>query len=237
MFDAIIFDFDGVIADTEPLHCAAFVKILAPYGIDLNYATYLKRYVGYDDRDMFRAIFADNAIDLNSDLLKNLIAHKADIFAKIVSKGVVPCEGIIDLIQSVSKHYRLAICSGALKRDIDLILSAIGDGVLEKEIEGGAGGGVGGGVGSLFDVIITAEDVQRSKPDSECYRLAVDALDLTSEQCIAVEDTIAGIESAQGAGLRVLGVATTYDIDQLSLADHVVSSLVNVSLNDLRQWF
>jgi beta-phosphoglucomutase len=221
MIQAIVFDFDGVIADTEPLHHRAFLRVLRPVGFDFDYPTYLQKYVGFDDRDMFRTIYEEHGETLEEDHVKRLVAAKAKAFAEVVAQGVEACAGAVDLIVAASDQWRLAVASGALRSDIELILPAIGDGHLAKR----------------FSAMVTAEDVARSKPDPATYIQAARRLEIDPSRCLAIEDTTAGIASAQGAGMRVLAVATTHPESMLADADRVVDSLERVDPERLIHWF
>lgn len=203
MLSAVIFDFDGVIVDSEPLHYRAFMEVLAPYGIACSWDEYREHYMGFDDRDGFRAFFALAGRTITALLLQELTAAKATAFQTIVADGVVPYPGVLNLIDALGKVLPLALCSGALRSDILPVLEKF-------SLEG------------VFQVIVTAEDVAVSKPDPASYRLAVESLaqilpdlGISPRTVLAIEDTPAGIASARGAGLAVLGVTNNYPAGQL----------------------
>jgi beta-phosphoglucomutase len=203
MLSAVIFDFDGVIVDSEPLHYRAFMEVLAPHGIACSWDEYREHYMGFDDRDGFRAFFALAGQGLEASLLGELMAAKAATFQAIVGLGVVPYPGVLELIDALVKTTPLALCSGALRSDILPILTEFG-------------------LGGVFKVLVTAEDVAVSKPDPTSYRLAVESLaqilpdlGVSPRTVLAIEDTPAGIASARGAGLAVLGVTNNYPAGQL----------------------
>ncbi len=221
MLKAIAFDFDGVIVDSEPLHYRAFIEVVKPLGVVFSYEQYLERYIGYDDRDLFRAIFAELDDPLSADRLRELIGAKAEAFARIVDQGVTAYPGAVELIRRAADAMPIAIVSGALRDDIDLILSGIGDGKLIER----------------FASVVTADRVAASKPDPASYRMAVDELQVEANNCLAIEDTVAGIASAKTAGLRTLGVGQTHPIEQLTSAERTVASLAEVDLPGLRRWF
>lgn len=215
MMDALIFDFDGVIVDSEPLHYRAFLDVFEPLGITFDYQTYLAKYVGYDDRDMFRALLDRDTLD--DRRMAELIDAKSAAFQSIVGKGVTALPGAVSLIEAAADALPIAIASGALASDIRTIMPHIGDGrLLEK-----------------FDAMVTADRVNRSKPHPETYRLAAEGLGVDARKCVAIEDTIHGVEAAKGAGMRVLAVTNTQAADELAEADRVVDSLEPISLDDL----
>lgn len=211
--EAVIFDFDGVIVDTEPLHYAAFQRTLEPLGLHFTWQEYLEIYIGFDDRDAFRHAFASQGTTLERDRLKSLIEQKAGFFEEVIKSGVSAYPGVLDLIFHLKEHkIPLAICSGALKSDIDPILDMLG-------------------IANCFDIIITADDVAASKPDPECYSLAFLKLNsayhnsFSKEATIAIEDTPAGITAAKEAGLLVCGVTNSYPASRLDQATFITESL------------
>jgi beta-phosphoglucomutase len=211
--EAVIFDFDGVIVDTEPLHYEAFQRLLEPLGMGFSWDQYVETYMGFDDRDAFLEAFRKTKAGLSPTDLQNLIDRKADLFQEIIRDGISAYPGVVNLIRSIrASRTPLAICSGALRSDIAPILETLG-------------------IAACFDVIVTAEDVARSKPDPECYRLAHTRLnefwrlELNPGQVLAIEDTPAGITAARSAGLRVIAVTNSYPASHLSQADHIVETL------------
>lgn len=213
--EAVIFDFDGVIVDTEPLHYEAFRRTLEPLGLHFSWQEYVDIYIGFDDRDAFRHAFSARGAALDSEMLQHLIGQKADYFIDIIKSGVSAYPGVLEIIAHLdSNSIPLAICSGALKSDIDPILAMLG-------------------IAERFSVIVTADDVAASKPDPECYRLAFErlrlaaGLNLAKERTMAIEDTPAGIKSAKGAGLTVCAVTNSYPANRLDQATFVVDSLAS----------
>jgi len=225
MFAAVIFDFDGIIVDTEPLHYRAFQEILVPLGLGYSWADYLRLYIGFDDRDAFRNTFRSAGRALKDLELQELVREKGAAFQRIIAAGVEPYPGVVELVRTIAGKLPLALCSGALPSDIEPILKQLG-------------------IAGLFEVIVTAADVQASKPDPESYTLAVATLDTVhpgqecmAGRCLAIEDTPAGIASAKGAGLKVLAVTNSYPEEKLAAADKVIATLAGVDLDILRQLF
>ena len=221
MLEAIVFDFDGIIVDTEPLHYRAFLEVMRSMGVEFDYQTYLQEYIGFDDRDAFRHAAASVGRTLDHTELARLVSQKEQVFERIAA-GVQAFPGAVELIQEAAATMPIAIASGALKSDIALILPHLGD----------------GRVAQLFTAIVTANDVPRSKPDPQSYALAVQRLGRDAEACLAIEDTTAGLASARGAGLQTLGVGHSYPVAKLTAhADRVVDALAGVTLRELRAWF
>ncbi len=212
--EAVIFDFDGVVVDTEPLHYAAFQRTLEPLGMHFSWQEYVETYIGFDDRDAFRHAFSAKGKVLDRDNLHGLIEQKAAFFNEVIRSGVSSYPGVVDLIIHLHRNnIPLAICSGALRSDIDPILGMLG-------------------ITDYFDVIVTADDVAASKPDPECYELAFQRLlssgrhSFTKETTMAIEDTPAGISSARSAGLQVCAITNSYPADRLGQANFVIESLL-----------
>lgn len=211
---AVIFDFDGVIVDTEPLHYRAFQRILDPRGLGFSWEQYVETYMGFDDRDAFLEAFGSKGLSLDRQELASLISEKAAVFQTIIGEGVSAYPGVVEVIKTFREaQLPLAICSGALRSDILPILDLLN-------------------VRDCFDTIVTAEDVVKSKPDPECYRIAYQQLcasrpesELSRSTTIAIEDTPAGISAASLAGLQVIAVTNSYPWNQLTDADLTVNSL------------
>lgn len=226
MLKAIVFDFDGVVVDSEPAHYKAFLHVAKPLGLNFSYETYLQEYVGFDDRDAFAHMLSKLNLPPDGKQIAKLIADKADAFEAIVHQGMDTIPGVLDLIkEAVAADFPIAIASGATRRDIDVILEGL-------KLDAG------------FNPIITADLVKHSKPDPTSYAMAVQGLaerlpelDLTPAECLSIEDTAAGLASATGAGLMALGLTTTGPAAALSQARRVIPNLEGVTLDTLRQWF
>jgi HAD superfamily hydrolase (TIGR01509 family) len=212
MLSAVIFDFDGIIVDSEPLHFRAFNEVLNPLDIEITWEDYGEIYIGFDDRDAFKAAFKANKKKADSKKIAALIEQKAAVFQKYILDGdVSPLPGAVELIKSIPVRLPVALCSGALREDIDPILKNLG-------------------IANAFTVIVTAEDTDKSKPHPAPYKLTLEKLGIEDPgSAIAIEDTPAGIVSAKGAGLKVLAVTNSYDRDFLMEADAVTDTLENIS--------
>ncbi len=220
MIKAIVFDFDGVLVDSEPLHYRAFLRLLEPMGMGFEYRDYLADYAGFDDRDLLRTVYHQHDKPLDDTELKTLIDRKADAFEQIVSEGIAPLPGAADFVRHASARLPIAIASGALARDIDLILPAIGADLPER-----------------FETMVTADQVTRSKPDPETYRLAAQRLGIEPAHCLAIEDTDPGLVAAVTAGMRTIGLPNTYPAEALGHAERVIDSLEGLTVEQIQSWF
>ncbi len=220
MLEAIVFDFDGVIVDSEPLHHRAFAEVFATLGLDVDYDRYIREYIGFDDRDAIRHACRTVGKPLVDRTMRRLLAEKAAAFDRIVARGVAPIDGAIELVRAAAGRWPIAIASGALRSDIDLILPALNDDDLA----------------ACFAAIVTADDVARSKPDPATYLKAAERLGAAPAVCLAIEDTPTGLASAKAAGMRTLGIATSYEAAKLD-ADRVVHRPADVNVAQLESWF
>ncbi|MBN1269244.1 MAG: HAD family phosphatase [Kiritimatiellae bacterium] len=225
MLAGVIFDFDGVIVDTEPLHYEALQRVLRRDGLGYAWEDYLAVYIGFDDRDALREAYRTAGRAVDDATLARQVEEKAAVFESLVrERGVKPYPGVVELVQELAGKKPVALCSGALRRDVSPILDGLG-------------------LNSAFDAIVTADDVARSKPDPESYRRAFEGLvrafpekGLRPEQVLAVEDTPSGIESARQAGLRVLAVTHSHPAPHLNGAVRIVDTLAGVNLARLQEW-
>lgn len=207
MVSSVIFDFDGVIVDSERLHWAAFNRVLET---PVSWEDYIQTLIGFDDRDAFMHLLPS----LGKSDLDALIQQKAAAFQELLLEGgAAALPGAVELIQHLSGELPIAICSGALREDIVPIIGKLG-------------------IADAFDAIVTAEDTHISKPDPAPYRLAMQKLGVSNGW--AIEDTPSGITSAKGAGLKVLAVTNSYDRSHLSAATAVVDTLEGLSLESFR---
>jgi beta-phosphoglucomutase len=228
MLRALIFDFDGVIADSEPTHFATFQKILDEIGIRLTEEDYYSRYLGYDDKGCFAAALAAHGRPAPTEVVDELVRRKAGAYLQQIKQHLVIFPGVRELVREAATRYRLGIASGALRHEIEFILEEAG---IRKE----------------FEHITSAEDVTQGKPHPDGYLHALNALNrtapsghrtLAAEDCLVIEDSVPGIQAAHGAGMKVLAVANTHTIRDLHAADAVAQTLQEVNLAELenRLW-
>ncbi len=217
MLRAVIFDFDGVVADDERLHLQGFRQALASCGIEISEADYFARYVGYDDHDGFVEMLRDHGRDPDEGTVSDLMRDKARVFRDLVRERVTIFPGVRRLLEE-------------LRRPPEPLATAIGSGALHSEVELVLGVA---GLSHLFDAIICADEVDRSKPDPQTYLRVVERLSsirpgLSPAECIVIEDTHAGLEAARRAGMATIAVANSYPAAELD-ADLVVASLEELS--------
>jgi beta-phosphoglucomutase len=214
---AIVFDFDGVIANSEPLHLKAFQLALAPESIELDAAEYYAHYLGYDDTGVFEALAKDRGLSMDHTHITALVVRKGERMQELLRSGTALFPGATEFIREAAAAVPIAIASGAMRHEIDEVIDAAG-------------------VGDLFATIVAAGDTPQSKPSPAPYRLALERLRETSgrniaaRRAVAIEDSKWGLESAQGAGLRLVGVTNSYPAHELTGAELVVESLTALTL-------
>jgi beta-phosphoglucomutase len=223
MLRAIVFDFDGVIANSEPLHYGAFRDVLAEAGVALSETDYYARYLGYDDLGVFRTLGIDRGLNWPDARLAAFVAAKALLMDVAERQGALLFPGAREAIERAAGTVPLAIASGALGPEIRR--------VLERE-----------GLLPCFKVIVSAEDTPASKPAPDPYLRAVRLLGetagraLKAGECVAIEDSPWGLQSARAAGLRTVAVAQTYEASALD-ADLVIKSVADLDLGALGRLF
>lgn len=222
---AVIFDCDGVLVDTEPLHYRAFQEVLAPLGLPHTFDHYLEHYIGFDDRDAFFEAFTEGGRALDEATLEQLLRTKEQALRVIIRQGIPSFPGVIGLVRQLAdRGIPLAIASGALRQEVETFVEALG-------------------LTGLFSVIVAADDVMKSKPDPETYLKALErlhglgVLEMTQARyCVAIEDTPAGIQAAKAAGVCVLAVTNSFPAAKLESANHVVRSLEELDFDRLVRW-
>jgi len=215
---AVIFDFDGVLADTEALHWAAFQEAVADRGIPLPRATYFARYLGLPDRDCLVALCADAGRPVSADDVENLFQRKRAAFARRARDADLYA-GVADTLRRLHADHALAVASGAFRDEIDPILTR-------------------GGVRALFAVVVGAEDVRAGKPAPDPFLEALRQLaaidpQLTAAVCVVVEDSPRGVTAAHAAGMRCIAVTTNHPRHALADADAVIAHVCDLRAEDL----
>ncbi len=195
---ATLFDFDGVLVDSEPVHLAAFNDVLDPLGVNLGPGEYAAGYLGLDDRGVFRkALGRKRGSSPGEDEVSALVAAKAKRFLPRFEGAFRVYPGAIALVLRRAGRGPVAIVSGALRCEIEFALARMG-------------------VTKAIAFVVSAEDATACKPDPMGYRLAVERLGV--QNAVAVEDSLSGVEAAKSAGLRCMAVSHTYSANELSRA-------------------
>jgi len=223
MLRAVIFDFDGVITDSEVLHLRSFNQVLGQYGIKITTGDYYRDYLGLTDLDLLNLLVDRGRLELGDREIKNLAEQKERVFEELAKTEGRIIEGVRDFLEMLRQNnIPMAICSGALLAEIEMILE-------ESQLR------------SFFDVIVSAEQVEKGKPNPEGFLMTLQKLNEKSRnstlasQCIVIEDSHWGLEAAKAAGMHTIAITNSYDADQLALAEKVVNHLGQLSISELQE--
>ena len=220
MLRAVIFDFNGIIVDDEPIHFELFQKVLAEEGIELTNDAYYARYLGFDDRGAFSFGYHEHNRPLSQQKLKELIARKGDYYQEAIRNHVAIFPGVRKLVAELAQSLPLAVASGALRNEIETILTSAD--LIQH-----------------FKAVVSAEDVKRGKPEPDIFLQALAALNahdgntIQASECVVIEDSKEGIKGARRAGMKCLAVANSHPAEVLIDADAIVETLETVNLDDL----
>ncbi len=215
MTAAILFDFNGVIIDDEPQHCDALIATLAEHGFSLDRDTYYAEYLGFDDRECFRFTFRRMGLAEDDGAILAAIERKNEHYERSIRDSLRLVPGAGEFIENAAfEGFQLAIVSGALRREIELVLDLAG-------------------LRPHFAEIVAAEDVSACKPDPEGYHRARSALALAPKRCVVVEDSLPGLAAARAAGLRCAMLATSHTEDVIGKADLIWRDFVGRAPADL----
>ncbi|MEO8138486.1 MAG: HAD family phosphatase [Gemmatimonadota bacterium] len=212
---AILFDFNGVIVDDEAQHCEALIATLATYGYTLDREGYYRDYLGFDDRECFRFTFRRMGRETGLELIHEAIERKAVLYEQAIRASLQLVPGSAEFIAAAADEgYRLAVVSGALRREIEFVLAEAG---LHRH----------------FEFLVAAEDVGACKPDPQGYRSARERLGLPAAECMVIEDSLPGMKAAHAAGMRCAMIATSHRPEELAGADLVWTNLSGYHPRDL----
>ncbi|MBI4212074.1 MAG: HAD family phosphatase [Deltaproteobacteria bacterium] len=217
MFRVALFDFDGVIVDTEPIHMEAWLDVLEPLGISFDEATYNAQYLGLNDRDFLDAVLHQAGLQFQAQQKTDLINTKLAVSLSLLQHNIPILPGVLDFITKIQPTTKMGIVSGASRSEIDFVL---------RELE----------LKEYFNPIISAENVKSGKPDPEGYTTAFQTMKelhpwnpvLTRDDCLVIEDSPKGIAAAKAAGMRCLATTNSYEKKDLHQADALCTTLAEI---------
>ncbi len=217
---AVLFDFDGVIVDSEPMHQTGLKAAVEAMGMTFGDrevdGKWGGTYVGLDDRACFRQICRENNREFTPELFEELSARKRDAVQIAFDQGLLrPFPGVIELMHACARRVPIAICSGARRHEIEPLVAHFG-------------------VGSIVRTIVSADEVRVAKPDPEGYRLTCERLGVAPGVAVTIEDSPRGIRAARDAGVRVIGVCHSFPPERLSEADMIIGHVRDITWEQLR---
>lgn len=214
--NAIIFDFDGVLYDSERIHLQACNQVFHSLGFTIPEEEYFQYYVGLSDDEMFNLILDNKNISYTADQAKTLRINKIHAYQSIInqSDSLAGVCGIKKFLESnFSRISNFAICSGATRTEIDATLKKLEHGELIK----------------YFKHIVTIDDLEKGKPSPEGYLLTAQRLGALPQFCLVIEDTPVGIAAAKNAGMKVVALTTTHPSSVLKDADFIADTYEEIN--------
>lgn len=199
---AIIFDMDGVIVDSEPIHARAFEDIFSDLGFGENHGIHFPDYYGRTDRLVWEVFLDRHTVDCT---LESLIERKQKRFFDILRATKPIFEPIPDLVERLAARYPLAVASGSSHAVIDEVLAI-------------------GSLRSHFNAVVSSHDVARGKPAPDVFLRAAECLGIDPRDCVVIEDAPAGVAAARTAGMQVIAITNSVPADQLDQAHRIVGN-------------
>jgi HAD superfamily hydrolase (TIGR01509 family) len=207
-FKGVIFDVDGVLVDSEPLHQRAWKQILEEFGITLSDAQF-HRLMGKTTHQILAMYFEQYGI---REDLEFWSFKKDEVYRSLVHEELKPLDGVVSLLEFLrSRKVRMGVASSAVRQNVKAALDCLGPDI-------------------CFDSILSVEDITHPKPNPEIYLKAAQALELPPSDCGVIEDSLPGIQSAKEAGAFVIGITTNVHPLALTVADLVCSSFHEIRL-------
>ena len=207
----IIFDFDGVILDSENSHFIAFNEGLKNLNINISEDEYYSKYISLDDRGVITNVVNDKNISVTNEEINMIIKNKNDYFESRLIDNSKLFPGVEELIIQLSKNFVLSIGSGANRSEIIKTLK-------------------NNNIYDYFEIIVSADEINNPKPNPETYNRVLDNIntDFNINEIIVIEDSPGGIEAAKSAGLKCIAITNTFDNEELGKADIIVSNYEDI---------
>lgn len=210
---AVIWDLDGVIADSAPYHLSAWQEIFSKRGVKFTEEDF-KRSFGLRNDNIIRNRLGEG---ITQDEIEAIAREKEETFRKIAGQKIKPLPGALKLIKSLeNKGVRMAIASSTTIENIRLVTGTLG-------------------IADCFQSIVTGQDVTEGKPSPQLFLLAAQRLGVKPEKCVVIEDAVAGVAAAKRAGMACVAVTNTNPRQSLQEADLIVDTLEAVTVKDLEK--
>ncbi|MCX7771590.1 MAG: HAD family phosphatase [Clostridia bacterium] len=215
MIKAVVFDMDGVIIDSEPIHIEIDVQVMRDLGKEPA-PSEIYEFIGVRNEEMWATLIERHSIPETVEQL--LARQKVYKQKRYFDEPLEPIPGIPELVRSIKESgLKIALATSSPKYFAEHVLKSVG-------------------IYSYFDALMTGDDISKSKPDPEIYIKAAKALDVEPGECVAIEDACLGIKSAKGAGLNCIAFQNPNSGNQdTTQADYVVSSIIEIDVNLIRK--
>lgn len=208
---AVLFDMDGVIADTNPFHKTAIRQFCEKYGFQLTEDELKQRIYGRTNKDWITALFGK----LTDEELLRYADEKEALFRKLYEPFVKPVDGLMEFMYELAQAgVPVALTTSAPPANVEFLMRHIP-------------------VKHYFKIILDERSVTNGKPHPEIYLKAAAALQLPNSRCIVIEDSLSGVQAGKAAGSKVIGITTTHTADELADADRVADNFLQLSVKDL----
>ena len=213
--EAVIWDMDGVIADTAPFHFRSWQQAAQQRGVAFSESDFRQSF-GKRNPEIIRGTFGST---LSDSEIARIAAHKEEVFRDLAASKLEAFPGVLGLLRTLrASGFRMAIASSTPLPNIELVLSRLG-------------------IADCFDTIVSGEDVSQGKPHPEVFLLAACKLGVAPGRCVVIEDAVAGVQAAKSAGMKCVAITNTHPAERLAGADLVVTGLEDVSAETLCRLF
>lgn len=207
----ILFDYNGVIANDEPLQQEAITEAVKKYGVKLTPEKYVEYCLGRSDLSQTQNLQIAFPDELGSVDPMQLVQEKGELYQEISKDEVTILPEVVEQVRKLADKIKIAIVTGSAAAEVKPMLEKVG-------------------ILNLFQFILSADDISRSKPDPEGYTKGLTSLGTLPHNTIVVEDTNPGIQAAHSAGLKCIALSGTHAPNELAAADAVVSSFPNLEI-------
>jgi beta-phosphoglucomutase family hydrolase len=213
--EAVLWDMDGVIADTADYHYGAWRDVFKERGVAFSKADFM-RHFGQRHDTIIKFALGD---ELSPEEISTIAKKKQALYRERISKNIVPLPGAIELIKLLNKNkIKTAIATSAVPKNIDVILEGLG-------------------IQDSFQAIASGTEVAEGKPSPQIFQLAATKLNVRPADCVVIEDAVAGVKAAKKAGMKCVAVTNSHPVTSLKSADLIVDTLEKVDIKVLRSLF
>ncbi|MFX0003286.1 MAG: HAD family hydrolase [Candidatus Hodarchaeota archaeon] len=207
----VIFDMDGVLADTGPIHYESWVKIARDIGVKFTREIFEDTF-GQTSPTITRKLVGP---EVEEDLIEKWANLKEKYYREMVKEKLVPLPGVIKILKELkSEAFKLGVGSSGPPENVELLLSQLK-------------------IKSYFNVIITAADVKKGKPEPDVFLKVAKTLNINPKNCLVIEDAPVGIEAAKRAGMISIALTTTHKKQELIGAHLIIKDLTEISIKDI----